>query len=92
MTPRATYRLQFHRDFTFADGEALGAVPGAELLATDGLGHRRVLRDPGVLAAVASFLLGGSVVRNGRAPSTPRAEAVGHESVPYGASLRSVVP
>lgn len=23
MTPRATYRLQFHRDFTFADGEAL---------------------------------------------------------------------
>jgi predicted alpha/beta hydrolase family esterase len=33
------------------------AWQGARLLATSGLGHRRVLRDPGVAAEVAAFLL-----------------------------------
>ncbi len=32
------------------------AWPGAELVTTDGLGHRRILRDPGVAAAVATFI------------------------------------
>jgi pimeloyl-ACP methyl ester carboxylesterase len=30
--------------------------PGARLLTTEGLGHRRVLRDPGVVAAAVEFL------------------------------------
>jgi pimeloyl-ACP methyl ester carboxylesterase len=32
------------------------AWPGAELLETDGLGHRRILRDPRVVAAATVFL------------------------------------
>ena len=33
------------------------AWPGARLLTTDGLGHRRVLRDAGVVAEAAGFVL-----------------------------------
>lgn len=41
----------------FADGEAFAAaIPGARLLATEGLGHARLLRQPAVIAAVADFL------------------------------------
>jgi pimeloyl-ACP methyl ester carboxylesterase len=40
----------------FADGQAFAhAVQGAQLLATEGLGHRKILKDPGVLAQVAVF-------------------------------------
>ncbi len=42
----------------FGDGQAFAdAVPGAQLLATEGLGHRRILKDPQVLDAVARFAL-----------------------------------
>ncbi|HZY17387.1 MAG TPA: alpha/beta fold hydrolase [Ramlibacter sp.] len=41
----------------FADGEAFAArIAHAQLLATDGLGHRKLLNDPAVLAAVTDFL------------------------------------
>lgn len=41
----------------FADGTAFAqAIPGATLLATDGLGHTRLLRAPQVMQAVADFL------------------------------------
>lgn len=36
--------------------EIVAAWPGARLLATDGLGHRAVLRDPAVVASTAGFL------------------------------------
>ena len=40
----------------FADGQAFAqAIQGAQLLATEGLGHRRLLKDPLVLARVALF-------------------------------------
>jgi pimeloyl-ACP methyl ester carboxylesterase len=40
----------------FADGEAFaGAIAGARLLATEGLGHRRLLQDPDALAQVVRF-------------------------------------
>lgn len=40
----------------FGDGQAYAdAVPGAQLLATDGLGHRKILKDARVLEAVAQF-------------------------------------
>ena len=46
----------------FADGEAyLAAVPGATLIATEGLGHRAILKDAGVLDSVGHFLAAGSV-------------------------------
>lgn len=41
----------------YADGQAIAERwPGATLLPVEGLGHRRVLRDPSVVQAVASFL------------------------------------
>ena len=41
--------------------------PGAaELLTTSGLGHNRLLRDPGVIAAVVSFVADGNAPQNQR--------------------------
>jgi hypothetical protein len=41
----------------WAEGAAVAAAwPGAELVTTQGLGHRRILRDPGVVARVTAFL------------------------------------
>jgi pimeloyl-ACP methyl ester carboxylesterase len=41
--------------------------PGAaELLTTSGLGHNRLLRDPGVIAAVVSFVAHGNAPPNQR--------------------------
>jgi fermentation-respiration switch protein FrsA (DUF1100 family) len=46
-------------EVSFRDGAALaGAWPGARLLLTEGLGHNRLLRDPGVVAETVGFLAG----------------------------------
>jgi len=43
----------------FEDGAAIAAAwPGARLLATERLGHRRILRDPAVLDATREFVVG----------------------------------
>lgn len=39
-----------------------GTLPDARLLTTDGLGHRRILRDPDVIAQVAAFIRGSDRV------------------------------
>jgi pimeloyl-ACP methyl ester carboxylesterase len=40
----------------FADGQAFAhAIQGAQLVATEELGHRRILKDPGVVAQVVMF-------------------------------------
>lgn len=40
----------------FSDGQAYAhAIQGAQLLATEGLGHRKVLQDPGVITKVVMF-------------------------------------
>ena len=44
--------------------------PGARLHSTTGLGHRRILRDPGVVAEVAGFVLEPSAARSWRAAGT----------------------
>jgi alpha-beta hydrolase superfamily lysophospholipase len=42
---------------SWEEGAAIaGAWPGGSLLTTDGLGHRRVLRDPAVVEAVTAFI------------------------------------
>jgi pimeloyl-ACP methyl ester carboxylesterase len=47
------------QDVPFGHAEEIAAAwPGARLHATDGLGHRAVLRDPGVVEATAAFLGG----------------------------------
>jgi pimeloyl-ACP methyl ester carboxylesterase len=49
------------REVHYRDGQALaGAWPGARLLTTDGLGHRRILGDPAVIDATVSFVTGGN--------------------------------
>lgn len=50
------------REVPFEDGRRLAeAWPGAALLRTEGLGHRRILRDPEVLRAVERFVAWGTV-------------------------------
>ena len=36
--------------------DVAAAWPGAELVTTQGLGHRRILRDAGIVARVTAFL------------------------------------
>ena len=53
--------LVFHdrddRDVAWTDGQAIAAAwPGAELVSTSGLGHRRIVHDPDVVARAVSFL------------------------------------
>lgn len=45
------------KELSSQDGEELAAaIPGAELLLTEGLGHRRILRDDAVIQKVISFI------------------------------------
>lgn len=48
---------QDDRDVPLAEGEAVAqSWPGAQLVRTTGLGHRRILRDPEVIARVTAFI------------------------------------
>ncbi len=48
------------RQTPYADAERLvGALPDARLVTTDALGHRRILRDPAVVAEVVDFVRSG---------------------------------
>jgi len=53
------------------------AWPGAKLVTTDGLGHRRILRDPTVVAAAVNF-----IARPSAEAVRPRAAEVGAEPAP----------
>jgi pimeloyl-ACP methyl ester carboxylesterase len=47
-------------DVPYTHGEEIAAAwPGAELLTTNGLGHRAVLRDPAVIQRTVTFLSDG---------------------------------
>jgi pimeloyl-ACP methyl ester carboxylesterase len=47
------------REVPFSDGERIAAHwPGAALVAVDGVGHRRILRDPTTIAAAMEFVAG----------------------------------
>jgi pimeloyl-ACP methyl ester carboxylesterase len=55
----------------WADSDAIArAWPGARLVTTTGLGHRRILRDPAVVAEVAGFLA-TPLARSGPAARRP---------------------
>lgn len=48
------------RQTAYADAMRLvGSLPDARLVTTEGLGHRRILRDPAVVAAVVDFIRSG---------------------------------
>lgn len=52
----------------WADGAAIAAAwPGARLVTTAGLGHRRILRDPRVVAQAVAFVRGEPVAAEDRA-------------------------
>ncbi|MBS1766465.1 MAG: alpha/beta fold hydrolase [Acidobacteria bacterium] len=54
------------REVPVAQGEAYAdAWPGATFLRTDGLGHRRILRDEGVIARAVAFLNEGGPIASG---------------------------
>jgi predicted alpha/beta hydrolase family esterase len=62
--PRDAALLIIHdredREVAFRQGERLAAMwPNAQLHATEGLGHRRVLRDAGVIARAVAFVRDG---------------------------------
>lgn len=68
------------------------AWPGAELRITDGLGHRRILRDPAVVAEAVEFLTGQerSTVRTGGADAeAPTAFDLVERSVSSGGAGRT---
>jgi len=55
----------------WADSEAIArAWPGARLVTTSGLGHRRILRDPAVVAEVTGFV-GSLLARSGQPARLP---------------------
>jgi hypothetical protein len=50
----------------WSDGAAIaGAWPGARLVTTDGLGHRRILRDERVVSQAVAFVRGEEVEARG---------------------------
>jgi pimeloyl-ACP methyl ester carboxylesterase len=56
-TPLLVIHDREDRDTTWAEGAALAnAWPDARLLTTQGLGHRKILRDAGVIGEVAQFI------------------------------------
>jgi pimeloyl-ACP methyl ester carboxylesterase len=59
-TPLIVFHDEDDRDVPLTSGEAVvEAWPGAELVRTKGLGHRRILRDPAVVTEAVRFLARG---------------------------------
>lgn len=60
-TPVLVIHDRDDREVPWTDGAAIAAArPSVELISTAGLGHLRLLRDPGVVAAAVKFLAGGA--------------------------------
>lgn len=58
-TPALVVHDRADGEVPFVDGAAIAAAwPGARFLPTEGLGHRRVLREPAVVREVADFVVG----------------------------------
>jgi pimeloyl-ACP methyl ester carboxylesterase len=52
------------KEVRYTDGEAIAAAwPRAELLGSEGLGHRRILRDPTIVDSVVEYVAGARVGR-----------------------------
>jgi pimeloyl-ACP methyl ester carboxylesterase len=63
-TPLLVVHDRDDQEVPWTDGAAIAAAwPGARLLTTSGLGHNRVLRDPGVVAEAVEFVTGDPVER-----------------------------
>lgn len=61
-------------DIPWQEGERLASViPGAKFLLTQGLGHRRILKDPQLIARIAEFLAQTRPTIQGSAPQQKQA-------------------
>jgi pimeloyl-ACP methyl ester carboxylesterase len=68
-TPALVVHDRGDREVAWRDGAAVASAwPGARLLTTSGLGHRRILQDPTVVRTVAAFVAG---CRAGDTPGCP---------------------
>jgi pimeloyl-ACP methyl ester carboxylesterase len=62
--PGMVIHCQDDTEVEFANAERIHAAwPSAQLVAVNGLGHRRILKDPKVIAAVTAFLSGDELFR-----------------------------
>jgi pimeloyl-ACP methyl ester carboxylesterase len=63
-TPLLVFHDREDRDVAWSDGAAIAAAwPGAELVSTEGLGHRRIVQDPAVVARAVAFLAESTATR-----------------------------
>ena len=79
------------REVPWTDGAAIArAWPGARLIETQGLGHRRVLRDASVVQAVSAFIAGDAdePCRHGRTGGASSCETCGLEAEMFVPALR----
>lgn len=61
------------REVPFDDAARLAArMPGAQLLATHGFGHRRILREPSIVSAAVRFVRGDAADLPAELPVLPR--------------------
>jgi hypothetical protein len=71
-TPLLVIHDRADREVPWEDGLAIAAAwPGAQLWTTEGLGHRKVLRDPGVVARAVAFLGPAGTALAGARCATP---------------------
>jgi hypothetical protein len=64
MPPLLVVHDQGDRETSWAGGRQIArAWPGARMVSTSRLGHRRILRDPAVIAEVVGFLTGAAPSR-----------------------------
>lgn len=71
-TPLLVIHDRDDREVAWSEGAAIArAWPGADLLTTTGLGHRRILREPAVLSAATAFATQG--IRDAARRPTPSA-------------------
>jgi pimeloyl-ACP methyl ester carboxylesterase len=55
-TPLLVVHDREDREVAFGDGQRVASALGGEFVATSGLGHRRILRDPRVVSRVVAFV------------------------------------
>ena len=59
LPPALILHDRLDREVHFSDGETLAAAwPAAEFIATEGLGHRRIMRDPAIIERLVTHVAG----------------------------------
>jgi hypothetical protein len=84
-TPLLVVHDRTDREVPWEDGLAIAAAwPGARLWTTEGLGHRKLLRDPDVVARAVAFVGSGRAAAPGARCATPGCSRPAAEPGPDG--------